>query len=217
MNTVLPAGDGGPQQQGAGRSDRLGQAFCILVSAAWSTPRSGKIRSRSCRGAPVAGWLNHHHFIRGCNALSYLTARPAQARSTRSAPAAQPQLAALCSSNYAEFWQFFGEAASPSNIGLYRERLRPAGLDRYAHGWISATSSDVRGMPISRMTPSSRMLGRFIGLAHKMAKLARSCRAAERQTGADPGSPSAGSPAPAFPFAAGAFDHRVRNPALLFT
>src|ERR1700758_5356571 len=64
----------------------------------------------------------------GCNALSYLTAQPAQVYAV--APNEAPlsllklKLAGLrACSNYAEFWQFFGEAASPSNSDLYRERL----------------------------------------------------------------------------------------------
>src|SRR6202048_1057355 len=65
----------------------------------------------------------------GCNALSYLTARPAQVYAVDLNEAhlsllelKLAGLRALC--DYADFWRFFGEAASPSNSALYRERLQ---------------------------------------------------------------------------------------------
>src|SRR3974377_771666 len=66
----------------------------------------------------------------GCNALSYLTAQPAQVYAV---DLNEAHLALLklkiagirAFSSYLEFWQFFGEAASPANAQLYRERLRP--------------------------------------------------------------------------------------------
>ena len=66
----------------------------------------------------------------GCNALSYLTARPAQVYAVDLNEAhlslLKLKLAAIrACSDYADFWKFFGEAASPSNAELYRERLRP--------------------------------------------------------------------------------------------
>jgi S-adenosylmethionine-diacylglycerol 3-amino-3-carboxypropyl transferase len=59
----------------------------------------------------------------GCNALSYLTAQPAQVYAVDLNEAhlslLKLKLAGLrACSNYAEFWQFFGEAASPSNSDL---------------------------------------------------------------------------------------------------
>src|ERR1700753_3997499 len=64
----------------------------------------------------------------GCNALSYLTARPAQVFAVDLNGAhlslLKLKLAGLRAfSRYEEFWQFFGEAASPDNDTLYRERL----------------------------------------------------------------------------------------------
>src|SRR5580700_8873282 len=64
----------------------------------------------------------------GCNALSYLTAQPAQVYAVDLNEAhlalIKLKLAGLRAlSNYADFWQFFGEAASPSNSELYRRRL----------------------------------------------------------------------------------------------
>ena len=66
----------------------------------------------------------------GCNALSYLMAQPAQVYSVDLNGAhlalLKLKLAGLRAfSNYSDFWQFFGEASSPANSHLYRERLRP--------------------------------------------------------------------------------------------
>ena len=65
----------------------------------------------------------------GCNALSYLTARPAQVYAVDLNEAhlalLKLKLAGLRAfSDYADFWQFFGAANSPANSDLYRERLR---------------------------------------------------------------------------------------------
>src|ERR1700755_2898226 len=64
----------------------------------------------------------------GCNALSYLTALPAQIYAVDLNEAhlslLKLKLAGLRTfSKYADFWQFFGEAASPANASLYREQL----------------------------------------------------------------------------------------------
>src|ERR1700742_3989245 len=66
----------------------------------------------------------------GCNALSYLTAQPAQVYAVDLNEAhlsllklKLAGLRAFC--NYADFWKFFGEGASPSNVELYRIRLWP--------------------------------------------------------------------------------------------
>ena len=66
----------------------------------------------------------------GCNALSYLTAQPAQVYAVDLNEAhlalLKLKLAGIRAfSDYSEFWQFFGDAASPSNAQLYREQLRP--------------------------------------------------------------------------------------------
>ena len=75
----------------------------------------------------------------GCNALSYLTAQPAQVYAVDLNEAhlslLKLKLAGIRAfSDYAEFWRFFGEAASPSNSELYRERLRPM-LDAQARAY----------------------------------------------------------------------------------
>src|SRR6201994_4777354 len=61
----------------------------------------------------------------GCNALSYLTAQPAQVYAVAPNEAhlalLKLKLAGIQAfSSYADFWQFFGEAASPANAEIYR-------------------------------------------------------------------------------------------------
>src|SRR5271169_3675821 len=64
----------------------------------------------------------------GCNALSYLTAQPAQVFAVDLNEAhlslLKLKLAGLRAfSKYDDFWEFFGEAASPANSELYRNHL----------------------------------------------------------------------------------------------
>src|ERR1700693_4790066 len=64
----------------------------------------------------------------GCNALSYLTAQPAQVYAVDLNEAhlslLKLKLAGLRGlSSYNDFWQFFGEGDSIANTELYRQRL----------------------------------------------------------------------------------------------
>src|ERR1700712_4953583 len=64
----------------------------------------------------------------GCNALSYLTAQPARVYAVDLNEAHLSlltlKLAGLRAfTKHADFWQFFGEAASPANSELYRDHL----------------------------------------------------------------------------------------------
>src|SRR5258708_21857122 len=66
----------------------------------------------------------------GCNALSYLTAKPAQVYAVDLNEAhlslLKLKLAGIRAfADYSDFWQFFGEAASAPISVLYRQRLRP--------------------------------------------------------------------------------------------
>ena len=114
----------------------------------------------------------------GCNALSYLTAQPAQVYAVDLNEAhlslLKLKLAGIRAfSDYADFWKFFGEAASPSNAGLYRERLRPL-LDAEARAYWD--KRNIIGRPRHAYFTDGfyrhGMLGRFIGLAHLVAKFA---------------------------------------------
>jgi S-adenosylmethionine-diacylglycerol 3-amino-3-carboxypropyl transferase len=113
----------------------------------------------------------------GCNALSYLTAQPAQvyAVDVNEAHLAllKLKLAGIQAfSNYADFWQFFGEAASPANAQAYLTRLRPR-LDALARAYWDRRN--IIGRPRYAYFTNGfyrhGMLGRFIGLAHVVARL----------------------------------------------
>src|SRR5450631_2432086 len=115
----------------------------------------------------------------GCNALSYLTAQPAQVYAVDLNEAhlslLKLKLAGIRAlPGYAEFWQFFGEAASPANSDLYRRRLRPR-LDADARAYWD--KRNIIGRPRHAYFTDGfyrhGMLGRFIGLAHLVAKFAR--------------------------------------------
>jgi S-adenosylmethionine-diacylglycerol 3-amino-3-carboxypropyl transferase len=115
----------------------------------------------------------------GCNALSYLTARPAQvyAIDLNEAHLAllKLKIAGLRAfPEYSHFWRFFGEGASASNAGLYRDRLRPV-LDASARKFWD--ERDFRGRPRYGYFTDGfyrhGALGHFIGYAHGLAKLAR--------------------------------------------
>jgi S-adenosylmethionine-diacylglycerol 3-amino-3-carboxypropyl transferase len=115
----------------------------------------------------------------GCNALSYLTAQPAQVYAVDLNQAhlslLKLKLAGIRAfSKYSDFWQFFGEAASPANAELYRYWLRPL-LDSEARAYWDRRNSIGRPRYAYFTNGFYRhgMLGRFIGLAHLVAKLAR--------------------------------------------
>lgn len=113
----------------------------------------------------------------GCNALSYLTAQPAQVYAVDLNEAhlalLKLKLAGIRAfSGYSDFWQFFGAANSPANSDLYRERLRPL-LDVQARSYWDKRSLIGRSRHAYFTDGFYRhgMLGRFIGLAHVVAKL----------------------------------------------
>jgi S-adenosylmethionine-diacylglycerol 3-amino-3-carboxypropyl transferase len=115
----------------------------------------------------------------GCNALSYLTAQPAQVYAVDLNEAhlalLKLKLAGLRAfSNYAEFWQFFGEAASAANTELYRDRLWLM-LDADARAYWD--KRNLIGRPRHAYFTDGfyrhGMLGRFIGIAHLLAKFFR--------------------------------------------
>jgi S-adenosylmethionine-diacylglycerol 3-amino-3-carboxypropyl transferase len=114
----------------------------------------------------------------GCNALSYLTAKPAQVYVVDLDKAhlslLKLKLAGIRAfSSYSEFWQFFGEGASPCNARLYRDRLWPL-LDQEARAYWD--KRNVVGRPRHAYFTDGfyrhGMLGRLIGLAHLVAKFA---------------------------------------------
>jgi S-adenosylmethionine-diacylglycerol 3-amino-3-carboxypropyl transferase len=115
----------------------------------------------------------------GCNALSYLTAQPAQVYAVDLNEAhlslLKLKLAGLRAfSSYAEFWQFFGEAASAANTELYRERLWLM-LDADARAYWDKRNliGSPRHLYFTDGFYRHGMLGRFIGIAHVLAKFFR--------------------------------------------
>jgi len=114
----------------------------------------------------------------GCNALSYLTAQPAQVYAV---DLNQAHLSLLklklagsrALATYDEFWQFFGAATSPDNARLYRERLWPL-LDADTRAYWD--KRNLIGRPRYAYFTDGfyrhGMLGRFIGLAHLAARCA---------------------------------------------
>jgi S-adenosylmethionine-diacylglycerol 3-amino-3-carboxypropyl transferase len=115
----------------------------------------------------------------GCNALSYLTAQPAQVFAIDLNEAhlslLKLKLAGFRAfARYEDFWKFFGEAASPSNCELYLDRLRPV-LDAEARAYWD--KRNIIGRPRHDYFTDGfyrhGMLGGFIGFAHLLAKFAR--------------------------------------------
>jgi S-adenosylmethionine-diacylglycerol 3-amino-3-carboxypropyl transferase len=114
----------------------------------------------------------------GCNALSYLAAKPAQVYAVDLNEAHLALLKLKVAGlrtlrDYTDFWTFFGEGASDANAALYRERLRPA-LDADARRFWD--ERDFRGRPRSSYFSNGFFrhgaLGQFIGLAHRLARIA---------------------------------------------
>ncbi|MEM1197001.1 MAG: DUF3419 family protein [Pseudomonadota bacterium] len=113
----------------------------------------------------------------GCNALSYLTANPAQVTAVdlNRAHVALGQLkitAIRHLPNYERFQRFFGHADHKENKAVYKEMIAPH-LDAESRKYWE--KRDIRGRKrISYFTKGlykRGLLGNFIGLAHLFAKL----------------------------------------------
>lgn len=146
----------------------------LVYTQIWEDPEADLAALRLLLGSSIVTISSG-----GCNALSYLTARPAQVYAVDLNEAhlslLQLKIAGLRTfSDYAQFWQFFGNAASKENIDLYLERLRPV-LDVSTRSYWD--KRNIFGRP--RYTYFADgfyrhgMLGRFIGLGHIWTKLAR--------------------------------------------
>ncbi len=178
MNTQLIA-DAVRNRRGEGESTVWDRLFAfwfrrLVYTQIWEDPVADLAALRLPLGSTIVTISSG-----GCNALSYLTAQPAQVYAVDLNEAhlalLKLKLAGIRAfSSYAEFWQFFGDAASLSNSELYRERLRPL-LDSDARAYWD--KRNLLGRPRHAYFTDGfyrhGMLGRFIGLAHLMAKLAR--------------------------------------------
>jgi S-adenosylmethionine-diacylglycerol 3-amino-3-carboxypropyl transferase len=146
----------------------------LVYTQIWEDPEADLAALRLPEGATIVTISSG-----GCNALSYLAAKPAHIYAIDLNEAhlslLKLKLAGLRAlPDYATFWKFFGEGNALDNAAIYRDRLRPA-LDAEARGYWD--ERDVRGKPrYSYFTDGffrHGALGRFIGFAHQLAKIAR--------------------------------------------
>src|SRR5882757_1999758 len=127
MNTELIA-DAVRNSKGESQSTVWDRLFAfwfrrLVYTQIWEDPEADLAALRLPLGSTIVTISSG-----GCNALSYLVAQPAQVYAVDLNEAHLSLLklkhAVLRAfSGYAEFWQFFGEAAAPANAQLYRERL----------------------------------------------------------------------------------------------
>src|SRR5438874_13510691 len=170
----------GSQHKRPKRIDRLGQGLFALwfrrlvYTQIWEDPEADLSALQLPLGSTIVTISSG-----GCNALSYLKARPAQIYAVDLNEAhlslLKLKVAGLRAfSSYVEFWQFFGEGASVANAELYRDRLWPM-LDADSRAYWD--QRDLFGRPRHTYFTNGfyrhGMLGRFIGLAHLLAKFAR--------------------------------------------
>lgn len=115
----------------------------------------------------------------GCNALSYLVAKPKQVYAVDLNEAhlalLNLKIAGLRGlGDYAAFWRFFGDACSQSNGEAYRAALRPLLNPKTRAFW---DGRDLTGRPRYRYFCDGfyrhGALGRFVGIAHLLARLYR--------------------------------------------
>ncbi|CCE11350.1 S-adenosylmethionine:diacylglycerol 3-amino-3-carboxypropyl transferase [Bradyrhizobium sp. STM 3843] len=113
----------------------------------------------------------------GCNALSYLTAQPAQIfavdRSESQLALLKLRLAGVRAfGSYDEFWEFFGEAASPANAERYLQKLRPL-LDAPTRSYWDGHNVLGRRRYTYFTDGLYRhgLLGRAIGFAHQITRV----------------------------------------------
>src|SRR6195952_3281401 len=97
----------------------------LVTTQSWSDPDADLAALRLSLGSTIVTISSG-----GCNALSYLTAQPAQVFAVDLNEAhlslLKLKLAGLRTlPKYADFWQFFGEGSSAANSELYHERLFP--------------------------------------------------------------------------------------------
>ena len=113
----------------------------------------------------------------GCNAMSYLTRRPADIAAVDLSPAHVALLklkraAALHLPDHDAFFAFFGDADRRSNIDLYDRVLAPH-LDAQARAWWEGRVLGRRRIAIfARGAYRHGLLGRFLGASGLVARLA---------------------------------------------
>jgi S-adenosylmethionine-diacylglycerol 3-amino-3-carboxypropyl transferase len=113
----------------------------------------------------------------GCNAMSYLTARPASVTAVDLSPAhvalVRLKVAAAQHLDQPEFFEFFARADTPRNVARFDTRILPHLDTQTAAYWQTRVRGRRRIEMFARGFYRHGVLGRFIGSVHLVAKLAR--------------------------------------------
>lgn len=146
----------------------------LMHTQSWDDPQADLAALQLPLGSTIVAMSSG-----GCNVLSYLTAQPAQIYAVDQNEA---QLALLklrlagvrALASYDEFWEFFGDAASPANAARYVQKLRPL-LDVHARSYWDGRNVLGRRRYTYFTDGLYRhgLLGRAVGLAHLIARLLR--------------------------------------------
>jgi S-adenosylmethionine-diacylglycerol 3-amino-3-carboxypropyl transferase len=113
----------------------------------------------------------------GCNAMSYLTVRPASVTAVDLSPAhvalVRLKVAAAQTLDQPEFFEFFARADTQRNIARFDTRILPCLDAQTATYWQARVRGRRRIDMFARGFYRHGVLGRFIGSVHLVAKLAR--------------------------------------------
>lgn len=113
----------------------------------------------------------------GCNAMSYLTARPASVTAVDLSPAhvalVRLKVAAAQHLDQPEFFEFFARADTTRNVGRFDARILPHLDAQTAAYWQARARGRRRIEMFARGFYRHGVLGRFIGSVHLVARLAR--------------------------------------------
>lgn len=113
----------------------------------------------------------------GCNAMSYLTARPASVTAVDLSPAhvALLRLRSVAAQvlTQPEFFALFARANDPRNIVLFDTQIAPNLDAQSLDFWNARSFGTRRAEMLARGLHRYGVLGRFIGATHLVARLAR--------------------------------------------
>lgn len=144
----------------------------LMHTQSWDDPQADLAALQLPLGSTIVAMSSG-----GCNVLSYLTAQPAQIyavdRNEAQLALLKLRLAGVHAfAGYDEFWEFFGDAASPANAARYIQRLRPL-LDGHARSYWDGRNvlGRQRYTYFTDGLYRHGLLGRAIGLAHLIARI----------------------------------------------
>ena len=114
----------------------------------------------------------------GCNMLSYLTAQPGEITAVDLSPAHvmlnKLKLATVAHvPDHETLFSLLGRANQPDNVALYDRHVAPHLDDTTRDYWNARTLRGPRKRMLARGLYRHGVLGRFIGLVHLVAKVAR--------------------------------------------